>query len=124
MNICVVGPNPFGSELESLVAGESVNARRLEVRQVQAADAVEECQLLFVPASARERKRVLERASRLPILTIGESPDFLDNDGIVNLHLVAGKIRFDINLIVAQRNGLQISSQLLRLALTVRGEVS
>lgn len=124
LTICVVRPNPFGGELAALVEGESVNGRPLSVRQLDAAEPLEDCGILFVPAATRDRKALLQRAARLPILTVGESPDFLDVDGIVNLRVVADRVRFEINLPAAQRSGLQISSQLLRLAVSVRGDPS
>jgi len=40
--------------------------------------------------------------------------------GIVNFTMEADKIRFEINLDEAERGGLRISAQLLKLAKTVR----
>ena len=45
----------------------------------------------------------------------------VDDGGIVRLRSVDGRIRFDIDVAAAQRAGLRVSSQLLQLALTVRG---
>jgi len=124
VTICVARPDPFGSALGALVDAESINGRPMTVRQLDPAAALEDCGLLFVPAATRDRKQWLQRAARFPILTVGESRDFLDLDGMVNLRIVSGRVRFDINLPATHRAGLQISSQLLRLALSVRGDPS
>ena len=75
--------------------------------------------VLFVPRGSNPA--VLREATRRPILTIGEEPDFLDRGGIIHLRLVGSRLRFDINAVQAQRVGLTLSAQLLRLAQSVRG---
>jgi hypothetical protein len=57
----------------------------------------------------------------LPILTVGETPRFLENGGIISLHVVDRKVRFEIDARAAARAGLTLSSQLMRLASNVRG---
>ena len=44
--------------------------------------------------------------------------------GMVALRVVGGRLRFDIDAAAARKAGLRISSQLLRLALSVRGGLS
>lgn len=121
LEICVSQPNPFGSALTELVQGESLNGKRLVVRQVGANSPVESCHLLFVGAADGTRGDLLARAGSLPILTIGETPQFLDRGGMINLRLVDRRVRFAINIAAADRAGLRLSSQLLRLAIDVRG---
>ncbi|MGH9372166.1 MAG: YfiR family protein [Vicinamibacterales bacterium] len=122
LDLCVARPNPFGSSLSDLVVGETVRGRPLVARDVADARAIDTCQLLFVPRlPARARKALLARAATRPILTVGDYPGFLDEGGIVNLRLVDGQVRFEINVAAANRAGVRLSSQLLRLALNVRG---
>jgi len=49
-------------------------------------------------------------------LTVGETPDFLAQGGIINFILEGGKVRFQIDSKAAERADLRISSHLLRLA--------
>jgi hypothetical protein len=56
-----------------------------------------------------------------PILTVGETDDFIQQGGMIGFCLQGKKIRFDINLNAAQRANLKISSRLLLLAKTVIG---
>lgn len=123
VDICVVRPNPFADILGQLVAGESFRGRPLRVREVSAIADVRECVVLFVPQQQKGRELTLLKSAReLPILTVGESPQFLDDGGIINLHLVEGRVRFDISVETARRVGIRLRAQLLRLALNVRGE--
>jgi hypothetical protein len=120
-NLCVARPNPFGRALDALIAGEALRGRPLVARDITDPQAIDACQLLFVPAlPASERKALLARAATRPILTVGDYEGFLDEGGIVNLHIVDGRVRFDINAASANRAGVRLSSQLLRLAVHVR----
>ncbi len=121
-DICVVAPDPFGADLRDLVAGDARDGRPLTVREVNADQDATSCQILYlpVPMSAASRA-LLQKTAPLPVLTIGEDERFLDLGGIVRLRTVNGRVRFDVNLTAAQRAGVRISSQVLELALTVRG---
>jgi hypothetical protein len=121
LEICVSQPNPFGSSLAEFVEGESLKGKRFVVRQVTAKGRIESCHVLFVAQPEATKSGLLARAASLPILTVGDSPRFLDLGGIINLRLVDRRVRFEINLAAADRAGLRLSSQLLRLAMTVRG---
>jgi hypothetical protein len=119
LHICVSAPNPFGMTLEELVAGETMNGRRLVVRDVGRSGDVGGCHVLFVPAAGSSER--LLQAAKGPVLTIGESPTFLDEGGIINLRVIDRRVRFEVNAAAAERSGLKLSSQLLRLAMVVRG---
>lgn len=122
MDLCVVRPNPFGDVLTGLIAGEKLNGRSLAVREVGDPKSAAPCQLLFIPElPASERRSFLSGVARLPVLTVGDSSSFMDDGGIIRLRLVDGRIGFDVNLDAANRAGLRLSAQLLRLAQSVRG---
>jgi hypothetical protein len=124
-DVCVVRPSPFGQALEELIAEETLRGRRLVAREINDEQAIETCHVLFIPKlPLAQRKALLARAATRPVLTIGDYDGFLDEGGIVNLRIVDGRVRFDINAVSASRAGLRLSSQLLRLALYVRSRPS
>ena len=120
VQLCIASPNPFGSELEQLVRGESLNGRPPSVREIAGSDELVGCHVLFVGARSDVAGPVLRAAAGRPILTVGEGERFLENGGVIVMKIVDGRVRFDVNATNAARNGLRISSQLLSLALTVR----
>ena len=120
VQLCIASPNPFGSELEQLVRGESLNGRPLSVREIAGSDELVGCHVLFVGARSDVAAPVLRAAAGRPILTVGEADRFLESGGIIAMKIVDGRVRFVVNAKNAARNGLRISSQLLGLALTVR----
>jgi hypothetical protein len=116
LTICVAGQNPFGDVLEETLHGEAVNDRPLTMRLIQAPEPG--CHIVFVPQGTATAAYV--RAVRgTPTLTVGESPDFIAEGGIINFVIEEGKVRFQIDAKAAERAELRISSHLLRLARTV-----
>jgi hypothetical protein len=121
VQLCILRPSPFGRELDALVRGESLNGRPYAVRDIATADEVAGCHLIFISSRAAGRNEVLKAASASPALTVGEGERFLDEGGIIALRVVERRVRFDVSATAAHKAGLRISSQLLGLALTVRG---
>lgn len=122
--ICVVGKDPFGAVLDETVRGKTVQERPLEVRRLATTERVRECHILFVPAAEEPRlpqiRRNLEGAN---VLTVGETEEFVRKGGGAIALLTRGqKVRFEVNLRSARNAGLELSSQLLKLASAVLEE--
>ena len=112
--LCVAGQNPFGSELEQLLEGERIDGREVRTKVILEPDS--SCHAVFMPEGSN-RGVYLRAAAKQPVLTIGESPDFLAEGGIINFVLDGARVRFVIDAEAAARENLRISSRLLRLAM-------
>jgi hypothetical protein len=112
-SICVAGRNPFGPALTATLVGETAAGLPLAARVVNAGGAAG-CHVLFVPAGVPP-ETYLRAVGKLPVLTVGESPDFLTQGGAINFILDGGRVRFEINQAAAERAQLRISSRLLQL---------
>ncbi|MGE0084364.1 MAG: YfiR family protein [Desulfococcaceae bacterium] len=116
LQICILGRNPFGTELRSL-ENKTVRGRPISFRVCPDEKRAENCHIVFVSASEKERiPAVLSRFRSRPVLTVGDFPGFAAEGGIINLILTGTQLRFEINTDAAHRSGLQISSHLLKLA--------
>jgi len=115
LTICVAGRNPFASALDDIVRDERIANRPVAVRTILEPDAG--CRVIFVPNGAA-MPAYLRAAQGRPVLTIGESPDFLAMGGIVNFVREGENVRFEISAEAADRAGLRISSRVMRLART------
>ena len=113
ITICVAGRNVFGDALADTVKGETINGRPLAVRLIL--EPQPGCHIVFVPRGAAA-SAYLRSARTSPSLTVGESPDFIEQGGIVNFTREGANVRFEIDSDAAERAGLRISSRLLRLA--------
>ena len=113
VEICVVRPNPFGDVLVETLRGERLDGRPVVPRLVDAPEPG--CQVVFVPAGSAAAPAI-RAVQSTPTLTVGESPDFIRQGGIVNFVRDGANVRFEIDETAARRAGLRISSRLLRLA--------
>src|SRR5262249_11417811 len=119
-NICLAG-DPFQGAVEQTVEGETLNGRRLVVRQIAAGENIRECHLVYVsPSEGGHAVEIINAAKNLPILTVGEFQDFIKVGGMIRFIASGGRIRFEINPDAIQRASLKVSSRLLRLADVVR----
>ena len=114
--IAVLGKNPFGAELEKLVAGRVVNGRSIVVRLVGSETDLEAAHIVFVPAGHEAQLTRIHDG----VLTVGESAAFMNDTGMIRFMLVDEKVRFEINQVASEQSGLRLSGQLLKLALAVK----
>jgi uncharacterized protein DUF4154 len=123
-DICILGHDPFGQTLDSTIAGESINGAKLSARRIVSPQEATRCRILFISSSEEGRLReILSAVSNLPVLTVSDMPRFVDRGGGIQFVLENGRVRFDVNVTSAQKAGLALSSQLLKVASAVkRGE--
>ncbi|MGV3517663.1 YfiR family protein [Luteitalea sp.] len=119
--LCVAAPGAVFQHLQDLTHGTHLRGKPLAARVLAPEDDPARCHVLFLPGEATGRQRLLARAALLPVLTVGDDPDFLDQGGIIALHAAGPRLRFAIDAAAAQRVGLRLNSQLLGLAVEVRG---
>ena len=120
-NICVLGHNPFDETFGATIAGESIQGKKVAVKIVSRAQDATGCHILFISSSEEARLKeifaVLERAS---VLTVSDMPQFTRRGGMIQFVTEANRVRFEVNLTSAERTGLTLSSQLLKVAISVR----
>jgi len=122
--VCVFGEFSFGTSLAEMTRGTTVHDRRLEIRWVRKAQELAVCQTLFVSRSEQKRySQALDAVRGKVVLTVGETPEFLDAGGILSFSGKQGTIQFDVNLAAANKAHLKISSRLLALARRVINQI-
>ena len=76
-----------------------------------------ECHVLFICDPERENyNEILNTVKGYGVLTVGETADFLDANGIIAFIPGTEKMVFEVNQKVCEQEGLKISSKVLRLA--------
>ena len=111
-----VGPGEPDRKIELGMEARSIRGRPIRVIWLDGIDAVPSCHIVFVPRTAVHPEAILAAAAGRPILTVGESDSFAARGGVIQLYLEDQVVRFEINRMAAERNGLKISSRLLSLA--------
>ena len=131
--IGILGKDPFADAFDPL-KDEDVRDRRVAIQRFkgfeQLADAegwvpneypqldrLKRCHVLFISSSEkRYMARILKPISKQSILTVADTPGFLEAGGIINFVIEDKKVHFEINTAAARRARLQLRSKLLRLA--------
>jgi hypothetical protein len=122
MLVCVAGRDPFGQAVAKLVEGEQIDGRRVEERDLDSAEGVGACSILFVATEEHAREdSFLAAAEGKPILTVGNGPDFIARGGMIAFVLVGDHLRFAVNLEAINRHRIAVSSELLKVAVAVTG---
>lgn len=114
--IGVVGADDVALELEKLVPGRQVNARRVVVRRVREGEPLRGLHLLFVGRGEPNLRAVLRTAQQQGVLTVSESERGLEAGSAINFVQVDDRIGFEVSLDAAERSGLRISSRMLAVA--------
>jgi hypothetical protein len=119
--ICIFGQDPFGSILDTLVSGESINGKAVVTKRVSNPKDALNCRVLYISVSEGSRlKEILATLDKSGVLTVSDIPQFSQRGGMIQFVIVGNRIRFEVNLTSAQDAGLILSSDLLKVAVAVR----
>jgi hypothetical protein len=120
--LCVAGNNDVAAALRDLVRGQRVLGMPVTVATIEASAAGQAhgCEVLFVGRGREASQALLAAADRQPVLTVADRNGGT-RGGVVDFILRDGKVRFIIDRTVARRQGLELSSKLLDIALAVEG---
>lgn len=115
------GEDPFGRFLDREIAGKTRGGRPFELRRLERLTELEDCHILFVSATERERQgALLKTLGDRPVLTVGETDDFLDTGGGIRILIADGQMRYDINRKATRGARLRIEARLLGNAREIR----
>ncbi|MES2264598.1 MAG: YfiR family protein [Pseudomonadota bacterium] len=121
--VCMIGQGSgdIARQLQSRAAG----SHPLELRTLTRGDETATCHALYIGPSEQPRQAaLLARLRDQAILTIGDSASFLADGGMINLVLVEGSIRFEVNLAATKQSGMSLNPRVLALAERVVGGVT
>jgi hypothetical protein len=119
LTICVLGDDPFGKAFNP-IRSKTVKNRPVAVREIADVDAAGGCHLLFIAASEQTHAdAILGSLGKRSVLTVSDMKKFAQSGGMISFVMVDDKVRFEINNGAADRAGLKISSQILKLARNV-----
>ncbi len=123
---CVVGvygKDVFGPVIDTVFTNKTIKGRSFQIRRITRESDLAGCHLLFIPASERRNHRdIMTKLNKSPVLTVGESDSFHEHGGIMNFAMKGNSIQFEIDLRNAQKAGLRIDANLLKIASKVRGK--
>lgn len=120
VGVCAFGDSEFIKDLKS-IEGKKAHERTISVIEMGALNKAIKCDVLFISRyESPEYKKLIAEAEKNKILTVSDIDGFAEKGGIIELFDTDdNRIRFKINIKAAERSGLKISSELLKLAVIV-----
>ncbi|MEO7190236.1 MAG: YfiR family protein [Vicinamibacterales bacterium] len=117
LTACVLNDAPVTDALERYVKGRQVSGRGVNVIRVTADGPLRSCHVLYISGiTAAQLAVVVKAVAGAPVLTISDFDAFARKGGVVHMYVENGKINFNVDLGLARRSGLQLSSRMLTLA--------
>lgn len=116
----ILGEDELAVALTQLLSTKTIGGRPVFVRFVRRAQDARGSQILYVAQSeAAHMEEVLSAVSGASVLTVADVPAFAAHGGMVGFASDGPRVRFEINLGHAERQGLKVSAKLLALARVV-----
>jgi hypothetical protein len=116
--VCILGRDPFGANLERAVSGQRVDEHPVIVRHLDRVNAASGCHILYLGASPSQTVAEALRVVRgSPILTVAD--DSREGGAIIKFIVRDNRVRFGIDPGAAVANHIAINSKLLGLAVSV-----
>lgn len=122
-DVCIVGRDGIGSTIDKLAANESVDNHAVRVLHDVTASQARTCAIVYISTHDDDEIREdLDILSGADVLTVGDAPDFLNDGGMIQFVVEKNHVRFAVDLNAVHKTHLVLSSQLLRVALYVKGQ--
>jgi hypothetical protein len=120
-NVCVLGQDPFGPALDATLVNETISGKSVTAKRISTPEEAVNCQILYLSSTEESRlNKIIEGLNKGAVLTVSDMPQFSQRGGMIQFVLEGKKVRFEVNLSATQRAGLTLSSELLKVATTVR----
>jgi hypothetical protein len=120
--IAVLDADGVATELGRLLQNRQIQNRPAQVRSLKNLRELDGAQMLYIGASHRDDlRRLISSVAGRPVLIVTNADGGLDAGSSVNFLLIDQRVRFEISLDAAQASGLRVASELLAVAVRVRG---
>ena len=111
--IGVVGQEAV-EHVRTVVRDKAIDKHKIVVRLLDGADELKDCHILFLARSDKQRAaEMMAAAQKAPILTVGETEDFLDAGGMIRFYLENDNLRIEISSSSVRQASLVIKANAL-----------
>jgi hypothetical protein len=120
--IAVLDADGVASELGRLLQNRQIQNRPAQVKAIRNLRELDGAQMLYIGGSHRDDlRRLISGVAGQPVLVVAHADGGPDAGSSVNFLLIDQRVRFEISLDAAQGSGLRVASELLAVAIRVRG---
>ena len=119
--ISVYGDSPVREKLIAVMKGRKVFDKNVEIRLVESMDEITGSQIVFVSQNQSNKlSKINEVCAEKGILIITEEKGMAGKGAAINIVEIESHLRFEMNESAIKKQGLKVSSQLYKLAITIR----
>ena len=119
--ICVLGKDPFGALLDSVLANQMIEGQTVMARRLARPEDATGCRILFISSSEDHKlKEILMVLAKNGVLTVSDMEQFSERGGMIEFVPQGGRVRFAVNVSNTEDAGLSLSSELLKVAVAVK----
>ncbi|HUQ73310.1 MAG TPA: YfiR family protein [Burkholderiales bacterium] len=119
ITIGVMGADDVLAELQEILPGRAIQGRPIAARRVREGDSLAGLQMVFIGRAAPAATGKLPGVPGLVV--VSDADGALDRGATVAFVRTEGRVRFQVSLEAAERQGVRISSRMLSVAEQVRG---
>jgi hypothetical protein len=121
INLCVVGQDAVGAELDRAAGGQRAGDHPIVVQRLVTVARNSNCQILYIAGSgAQSVDQALDATRGANVFTVTDAMPTGATPSVLYFAIRDNRVRFVIDDQAAAQNGLSISSDLLKLALSVK----
>lgn len=118
--ICVLGDDPFGAALDATVTGATIHGKDVAAKRIAKPEQGGDCKVLFISVSeGGHLPEVLSALGKMNVLTVSDISQFSQRGGMIQFVRDGDRVRFEVNLANVEGAGLNLSSELLKVAVRV-----
>jgi hypothetical protein len=115
LNYCTIHEGPVENALKTLIAARQTEDETRRYTLLTDLSGIEQCHFLFQGVDS-EKSEPIQLSPDESVVTVGDSPGFVANGGIIEFQRQGARVKVHINLEIARAHGIKISSKLLKLA--------
>lgn len=121
-DICILGQDPFDGALDKLIDGGQVDGKPVRKRTIANPAEAAGCAIVYIAdQEAADLPSILHGFSNQEALLVSALPHFTEDGGMIQFVLDGDQVRFKVNLDAAAKSHLTLSSELLKVAVSVTG---
>lgn len=120
LQICLWGDTILEERMQRLNDHDAQN-RRIRIKNIGRSNDWQGCHILFIgEGSEAQRLQLLKALIALPVLTISDSPRFIEQGGMIGIFVEEKRVQFSVNRNATQQSNLRLSARMLQLAYNLR----
>jgi hypothetical protein len=112
--LCTTGDNSLGNGLLAL-QDKIVNNKPLSIKRGVSGGELKNCQMVFLGVD-EDISKSISNLQGLAVVTVSDSPDFINQGGMIGLVQYNNRLAFEVNLDAAKAVDIRISAKIIELA--------